>query len=224
MRKVAPTVFSSLLPSATQERTTLSSHAAKASRLSFWRLQRITGLHNRLYDGGIAGATTDIPGDGLPDLVSARMGRFLQQGVGGHEQARGAETALQGMVLLKRLLQRMQRVALRQALDGHQLSAIGLHGEHETGTHGGTVIQDCTRPADAMFAAEMRAGEVQLLAQEIGQRHAHGGRAFVDRTVDGQVDATRCLHSVSLIEILAAVDMERLASDVARFFGGQKDG
>ena len=35
------------------------------------------GLHNRLYDGCIAGATTNIPGDSLPDLVSAGVGRFL---------------------------------------------------------------------------------------------------------------------------------------------------
>ena len=67
-----------------------------------------TGSHNGLHDRCIARATTDIARDGFPDLVGARVGCLLQEGVGSHQEARGTETALQGMVFLKRLLQGMQ--------------------------------------------------------------------------------------------------------------------
>ena len=128
--------------------------------------------------------------------ATRNAGRFLQQGVGRHEKTGGAETALQGMVLLKRLLQWMQRVALRQPFNSHQLGPIGLHREHETGTHRRAVIQDRTGAADAVFAPQMCAGQVQLFAQEIGQCHAHRRCAFVDSAVDGQVNMTCCLHAI----------------------------
>src|SRR5881409_2857536 len=153
-------------------------------------------MDNRLDDRRIAGATTQIPGDGLSDLIVTGVGRFLQQGVGGHEKAGYTKATLQGMVVLKGLLQRMQGVALCQPLDGHQLSPVCLHGEHETGTDRSPVIQDSAGPADPMFTPEMRASQVQVFTQEISQRQAHGDGAFVHRAIDAEAYATRCLHSV----------------------------
>src|SRR6266487_4545595 len=117
-------------------------------------------MDNRLDDRRIAGATTQIPSNGLFDLIATGVGRFLQQGVGGHEKAGCTKTALQGMVGLKGLLQWMEGVALRQPLDGHQLSSVCLHCEHETGTDSSAVIEDGAGPADSMFAPEMSAGQV----------------------------------------------------------------
>src|SRR5215471_17261617 len=98
-------------------------------------------MDNRLDNRRIAGTTTQIPSNGLPDLVATGVGRFLQQGIGGHEKAGCTKTALQGVMGLKGLLQRMKRIALRQSLDGHQCSPVCLHCKHETGTDSLSVIE-----------------------------------------------------------------------------------
>ena len=61
----------------------------------------------------------------------------------------------------------------RDALDGEQLVAVGLHREHQAGARRAAVEQDGAGAADAVLAAEMRAGEPELVAHEIGERHAH---------------------------------------------------
>ena len=61
----------------------------------------------------------------------------------------------------------MQLITLGEALDSAQLGAAGLHREHEAGTHCFAVHQDRAGAAYAMLAAEMSAGEIQLLSDEI---------------------------------------------------------
>src|SRR5262245_4559467 len=90
----------------------------------------------------------------------------------------------------------MQGLTLRQPLHRHQLSAVRLHSKHETGARRGTVIEDGTGPTYAMFAPQMRAGEVELVAEEIGQGHAHGNRPLIDGAVDGEPYAARYIHVV----------------------------
>ena len=76
-------------------------------------------------------------------------------------------------MLLKRLLQRMQRVALRQAstvISSAPSACTASMRQERTVAPLYRIVQ----APDAMFAAEMRAGEVQLLAQEIGQSCVRG--------------------------------------------------
>src|SRR5262245_8194442 len=83
-----------------------------------------------------------------------------------------------------------------------------------------------------MLTPQMRTSEVELFTEKIGQGHADGSCPFVDRAVDGEPYAAHCIHIVvsswdrglKLIEILAAVDMNRLASNVTRLIGSEKDG
>ena len=57
----------------------------------------------------------------------------------------------------------------RDALDGGDLMAVGLHREHQAGARRASVEEDRAGAADAVFAAEMRAGEAELMAEEIGE-------------------------------------------------------
>ena len=55
------------------------------------------------------------------------------------------------------------------------LAPVGLHGERQAGARGDAVDLDRAGAADAVLAADMRAGRAQLMAQEIGQQHARLG-------------------------------------------------
>jgi hypothetical protein len=49
---------------------------------------------------------------------------------------------------------------------------VGLHGVHQAGTHRLAVEQDRAGPAHAVLAADVRAGQTQLVAQPVHQRQA----------------------------------------------------
>ena len=74
----------------------------------------------------------------------------------------------------------------RDALDGENIMAVGLHREHKAGTRRAVIEEDGACPADAVLAAEMGAGEAELVADEIGQRDAHLDFFLVPLAVDGQ--------------------------------------
>ena len=64
----------------------------------------------------------------------------------------------------------MQFVALGEALDGADVLAVGLHGEHEAGAHRLVVDDHGAGAADAVLAADMRAGLSAVLADGVDQR------------------------------------------------------
>ena len=81
----------------------------------------------------------------------------------------------------------MQILSVRESLDGGDLRALGLDREHEARADRLSVADDGTGPANAVLAAHMGAGEVQLLAQEIGEQHAWLGLTAARRAVDAKL-------------------------------------
>ena len=99
----------------------------------------------------------------------------------GHDHAGGAEAALQAMMLAERLLHRMQRRAVgSQPLDGPHFVAVGHDRERGAGLHRLAVEMHDAGAALRGVAADMGAGQPQILAQEL---HQEG--AGVDIGVDG---------------------------------------
>ncbi len=92
--------------------------------------------------------------------------------MGGDQHARGTESALQRVVVVKGFLDIGNGLARRQSFDGLDTLAMRLHSVHQAGMNGLAVQQHEARAAHAHLAAEMRAGQFQLFAQEIRQRHA----------------------------------------------------
>src|SRR2546428_8898964 len=74
-----------------------------------------------LDDVLVAGAAAEVALERLPHLVLARRGILLEQGHGGEHHPRGAEAALQRVLLVEGLLDRVQLPVLREALDRRQL-------------------------------------------------------------------------------------------------------
>ena len=113
-----------------------------------------------------------IAGQHLADAVGVAVGLLAQQRMRGGDHARRAEAALQRVMLAERRLQRRQVVVVRQALDRDDLGAFGLHREHQAGAHRLAVDQHGAGAADAVLAADMGAGQPQMMAQAIGERQA----------------------------------------------------
>src|SRR5580658_1412542 len=65
----------------------------------------------------------------------------------------------------------MQLFSVGEALDGGDLVAAGLDRQHEAGANGYLVDQDRAGAAHAVLTAQVRAGELQSLPQEVGQCH-----------------------------------------------------
>src|SRR6476619_2999582 len=81
------------------------------------------GLLDRLDDVHVARATTEVAADALPDLGFVGV-RVLGQEPGGlHDHPRGAEPALQTVLIPERLLERVERRLAGHAFDGLELAA-----------------------------------------------------------------------------------------------------
>jgi hypothetical protein len=92
------------------------------------------------------------------------------------------------MMFAKRLLQRMQApVAADQPLDRDDIGALRLYCEHRAGLHRFPVHVDCASPAMTGIAADMRAGDPELLAQQVDQQYARLGQGFDLFLVDPQL-------------------------------------
>src|SRR5574343_195264 len=87
-------------------------------------LQLFGGVLHRLDDVLVAGAAAQVAAHAHADFGFARVGVLLQEAVGAHEHAGGAETALQTMLLVEDLLDRVQHALVGEALDGEHLTAI----------------------------------------------------------------------------------------------------
>jgi hypothetical protein len=80
-------------------------------------------------------------------------------------------------------------VSVGQPLDRLDAGAIGLHGQHQAGAHGMSVHQHGAGAADAVFTAQMRAGQAQYMAQEIRQRLPRWTGRRCARAVHGHLDS-----------------------------------
>src|SRR5947207_492061 len=146
------------------------------------------GGERRGHDVLVAGAAAQVAGDGLADLRLRRVGALAQEASERHQEAGGAEAALQAVVLAKRLLQRVERLAVGQPLDGLDRVAVHLGREQQARSHSGAVDDDGARPAHAVLAAEVGAREVEVVAQEVRQGLAHLDGLLVGPSVDGDAD------------------------------------
>src|SRR6187399_316660 len=89
------------------------------------------GVHHRADDLVVAGAPAQVAGEPEADFLLARVRAPLEQSIGRHQHARGADAALKRGHFEEFLLQRMQLLAVRHAFDGADLVALGFHREHE---------------------------------------------------------------------------------------------
>ena len=141
--------------------------------------QDLGGAEDRGDDVLVAGAAAEVAPDGLAGLLLGGVGVVAQVGGDGGDEPGGAEAALQAVAVLEGLLDRAEAAVGRPAaLDGGDLGPVDPDREQQARTHRPPVDQHRAGPADAVLAAEMGAGQPQVVAQAVGQqppgRHPHG--------------------------------------------------
>ena len=137
----------------------------------------ITRRRRRGSPGGCPGSRCSGTGcRRAPSRISSSVGVGVvaQERGDRDDEARGAEPALQPVVVAERGLHRWtaRRRAPRCPRSVVTSRAVGLHREHQARAHGLAVEQHRARAAHAVLAPEVRAGEAAPLAEEVGQRQA----------------------------------------------------
>ena len=92
-------------------------------------------------------------------------------------------------------LQALELLRVGEALDRLDGAAVGLHGEHQAAAHDVAVHAHGAGPAYAVLAAEVRAGEAELLAQEVDEMQARLDAARHLRAVDRQCGFASEFHA-----------------------------
>src|ERR671930_2438621 len=145
--------------------------------------RRVDGLDDVL----VAGAAAEVALEPAPDLLLGQPVAVRAQELdAGHDHPRRAEAALEGVALPERLLERMQLAALRQALDRRDLAAVRLDGQHGAGLHGVPVEVDRAGSAHRRVAADLRAGQPDVVAEEIDEQRPRLDLRLVPDAVDGE--------------------------------------
>ncbi len=116
------------------------------------------------------------------------VGAVGQQVVGAEQHPRRAEPALEPVVCGERPLQRVLVGSRAETLDGDDLRTVALHGEEQARAGRDTVHEDRAHAAHPVLAAEVGAGQPEVLAQRVGEVHP-GGHPHGDlAAVDGEPD------------------------------------
>ena len=140
---------------------------------------------NRADDPAMHPAAAQIAVQSLPHLLLGRGGMLAQQAGRGYHHAGGAITALDGLLVDERLLDRMKPIAGLQPLHGDDRA---VHGRHRqvAGRAGAVPDQHEARPAQSRPAAESRPGQAQVLAEHVEQRRIRLAGHTALRAVHGQ--------------------------------------
>src|SRR5919106_1024570 len=115
---------------------------------------------DRIDDRLIAGAPAVVAGQVGADLGAGRVRPGREQLGRGEQHAGRAIAALQRVALEEGVLEVDDLAILGQALDGIDPQSVGLGGEHQTAAHDLPLNPDRARPAHAVLAADVRAGEL----------------------------------------------------------------
>src|SRR5207247_8226497 len=126
--------------------------------------------------------------DIVPDALARGVGLVAQERLRRHEDARRAKPALQGVVKHERALQLLDLARIGQALDRVYLAAVGLRREHEAGAHDFAVDAHRAGAAHAVLAADVGAGELELVPEEVGEVEPRGHAALHSLAVHGERD------------------------------------
>src|SRR6266545_6992973 len=144
--------------------------------------RRVDGLDDVL----VAGAAAEVALEPAPDLgVGQPVAVRAQQLDAGHDHPRRTEAALQRVMLPERLLQGMQLAVRGEPFDRRDLAAVGLDGEHGARLHREPVEVDGAGAADRRVAADLRAREREVVAEEVDEQRPRLDLRLVPNAVDG---------------------------------------
>ena len=123
-------------------------------------------------DAHVAGAAAQVAAHLGADLGAREAALAAHEVARGDQHAGRAVAALQGVRLVKAWRMRRHQRIVVEALDGAHVGAVAGHRVGDAGAGDLAVDLDRAGAADAVLAADVGAGEQQLLAQEVGEVRA----------------------------------------------------
>jgi hypothetical protein len=159
-----------------------------SAALKSFDLSVLRGGAHRAHDVDVTRAHAKITAEADAYFFVTRISVIVQQFDGRQDHPRRAKPALQGMVLLKCQLQRMEFSLRPNPFDGGDFATVGLGGKEQARAHRAAVEQNGARAAHTMLATYMSSDQAEIVAQKINQRAArlHGSGMF--RSVDRRGD------------------------------------
>src|SRR5262245_27183065 len=97
------------------------------------------------------------------------------------------------MLLVEALLNWMQFSICGESFHSLDFHSIGLHGKNRTRLDGFAVQLNSARAAGGRITADVRAGHVEVLAQEVDEQQPRLNIRFVSLSVDSYFDVM-CAH------------------------------
>src|SRR6266849_2305717 len=156
------------------------------------------GSKYRANDLVVAGAAAQVAGEPIAHFGFGRIGAAVEQRLGGDQDPRRADAALRSIEFEETALQRMQFIALRHALDGFDLLAVGFDREDQARTDHGSVDHDGARAAIAGAAAFLGAGQHQFVAENVKERLLRLAQILVFVAIHGRGDVVFPAHEFCL--------------------------
>ena len=138
----------------------------------------------------VPGAAAEVALEALANRRLVGRRTALDQADRGEHHARRAVAALERVMVVERLLDRMELAVRREPLDRGDLHAVGLDAEHRAGLHRLAVHEHRARAARRRVAADVRPGEPEALAEHV-RRAAPAARARARARTPLTVSATR---------------------------------
>src|SRR5262245_42002558 len=126
----------------------------------------IGGEMDRIDDLVIAGAAADVAGDRFFDIFRSRFGGPIEQSFHRDNISRRAVAALHRAGVDKRLLHRMQCIAVGETFDGRDFGAVGIGRHGDARVDRLAVINNRAGAALAGVAAKFRAFVFQRLTEK----------------------------------------------------------
>ena len=124
---------------------------------------------NRLHNFLVTTTAAKVPRQVIPDLLLRGMWNFVEQGLGRKNKAGSAVAALQRAEFHEGFLKRMQRILTAQSFDGQNLAAVRIYCQHRARTHRLAIEQQRARSTNLNIAAQLGAGQIELLAHQLKQ-------------------------------------------------------
>src|SRR5262245_3092140 len=124
---------------------------------------------DRLDDVHIARAATDVALDRLANFRLARARVGIEEVLRGHQHPGRAVAALEGVRVAECLLERVELSVLREPFDRVDRGAVGLDREHHAALDRIAVVEDGAGAAIPRVAADVRAGQLEVVADEMDE-------------------------------------------------------
>ncbi len=119
-------------------------------------------MRHGLGDAGVAAAPADVPAEPFVDVLECRLRLAVEQRSRRHDETGGAVAALQRRPVPRRALfgeSPDHRIVEAQPLDGHDVVALGRHGEHQAGEYRLAVHDHRAGAAGPLVTGQLQPGQ-----------------------------------------------------------------